>query len=99
MGESLACLIDLAASSDKVKGSTYTLMDKATGQTLSYTLPCGSPIPPRGGQEGFVAAGSTLLHDLLPKTPHSSLVKGKVDKQALYSNYTAASYDSSGVIH
>jgi hypothetical protein len=31
----LICLIDLVASTDKV-----------TGQTLTYTLPCGLPIPP-----------------------------------------------------
>ena len=45
-GKRLACLVDLAASSNKVEGSTYTVMDNVTGQTLTYTLPCGSPIPP-----------------------------------------------------
>jgi WD40 repeat protein len=44
-GKPLGCLIDLAASPDKVKGSTYTVTDAVTGQTLTYTLPCGSPIP------------------------------------------------------
>jgi hypothetical protein len=45
-GERLVCLIDLAVSSDKVKGSTYTVMDKVTGLAVAYTLPCGSPLPP-----------------------------------------------------
>ncbi|MDR2111577.1 MAG: hypothetical protein LBQ62_00485 [Candidatus Accumulibacter sp.] len=45
-GKRLGCLIDLAASSSKVKGSTYTLTDSVTGQAVTYTLPCGSPIPP-----------------------------------------------------
>lgn len=37
-GKPLGCLIDLAASPDKVKGSTYTVTDAVTGQTL--TIPC-----------------------------------------------------------
>ena len=44
-GKPLACLVDLAVSFRNVKGSTYTVRNAATGQTLTYTLPCGSPIP------------------------------------------------------
>jgi WD40 repeat protein len=44
-GKRLGCLIDLAASSKDVKGSTYTVKNAVTGQTVTYTLPCGSPIP------------------------------------------------------
>ena len=31
---------------NKAKGRTYKVLDKSTGKLHSYTLPCGSPIPP-----------------------------------------------------
>ncbi len=39
-------LFDVAVNSSEVKGITYNVYDKVTGQTITYTLPCGSPIPP-----------------------------------------------------
>jgi WD40 repeat protein len=39
------CMLDLACVSDKVEGSTYDVTDEH-GHTVTYTLPCGSPIPP-----------------------------------------------------
>jgi WD40 repeat protein len=39
-------LFDAAANTSEVKGITYNVYDKVTGQTVTYTLPCGSPIPP-----------------------------------------------------
>ncbi len=39
-------LFDAAANTSEVKGITYNVYDKVTGQTITYTLPCGSPIPP-----------------------------------------------------
>ena len=39
------CLMDIAASPSTVQGNTYSITDKY-GRVLTYTLPCGSPIPP-----------------------------------------------------
>jgi len=38
------CLMDLECSYDTASGLTYSIKDE-TGQTVTYTLPCGSPIP------------------------------------------------------
>ena len=40
----LTCLMDVECSGQDVKGNIYTVTDE-WGRTLSYTLPCGSPIP------------------------------------------------------
>ncbi|MDR0578657.1 MAG: WD40 repeat domain-containing protein [Candidatus Accumulibacter sp.] len=45
-GKPIACLIDLDASPEQAKGATHTVKDAVTGQIVTYTLPCGSPIPP-----------------------------------------------------
>jgi WD40 repeat protein len=39
-------LFDPAANSADVKGLTYTARDELTGQTVTFTMPCGAPIPP-----------------------------------------------------
>jgi len=39
-------LFDAAANTSEVKGITYNVYNQVTGQTITYTLPCGSPIPP-----------------------------------------------------
>ena len=39
-------LFDAAANTPEVKGIAYNVYDQVTGQTITYTLPCGSPIPP-----------------------------------------------------
>lgn len=39
-------LFDAAANTSEIKGSTYNIYDQVTGRTITYTLPCGSPIPP-----------------------------------------------------
>jgi WD40 repeat protein len=63
-GRLLARLIDLAVSPDTAKGSTYAVTDKATGQTVTYTQPCGSPIP----------SGATCKCDCVPgRVPTGSL--------------------------
>jgi len=38
------CLIDLAATPSSAKGATYSERNEL-GQVITYTLPCGSPIP------------------------------------------------------
>jgi WD40 repeat protein len=38
------CLLDLACVENTVKGLTYNVTDES-GRTITYTLPCGSPIP------------------------------------------------------
>ncbi|MDR1498479.1 MAG: hypothetical protein LBS59_08800 [Puniceicoccales bacterium] len=43
-GQHLGCLMDIAASTDEVKGTTFSMRSE-TGQIIVYTLPCGSPIP------------------------------------------------------
>jgi hypothetical protein len=39
-------LFDAAVNSSETKGLSYNVYDQVTGQTITYTLPCGSPIPP-----------------------------------------------------
>ncbi|MBX3278400.1 MAG: hypothetical protein KF868_10400 [Acidobacteria bacterium] len=39
-------LFDAAVNTTEVKGITYNVYDQVTGRTVTYTLPCGSPIPP-----------------------------------------------------
>jgi WD40 repeat protein len=38
-------LFDRLANDPETKGRTYTVYDRVTGQRITYTLPCGSPIP------------------------------------------------------
>ena len=40
----VSCLIDLDCSKNTVDGVTYDVVDES-GRTVTYTLPCGSPIP------------------------------------------------------
>ena len=44
MIELLNCLVDMKAVKKGTKANTYTTTN-ASGQTITYTLPCGSPIP------------------------------------------------------
>ncbi len=44
--EFLAYLFDKNVNKSSVKGVAYNVKDKVTGRTITYTLPCGSPIPP-----------------------------------------------------
>ena len=44
-GDLLTCLLDLRASPSSVKGVTVKMRNEY-GQIVTYTLPCGSPIPP-----------------------------------------------------
>ena len=39
-----SCPIDLDATSDEVEGVTYETTS-STGETITYTLPCGAPVP------------------------------------------------------
>lgn len=39
-----ACLMDVACSGQEVKGGVYTVKDEF-GETRTYTLPCGTPLP------------------------------------------------------
>ena len=43
-GNHITCLIDLEASPSSAKGMTFKMQNEY-GQTVTYTLPCGSPIP------------------------------------------------------
>ena len=43
-GNSIKCLMDLKCTSSTVKGITFTATNEY-GQQITYTLPCGSPIP------------------------------------------------------
>jgi WD40 repeat protein len=49
-------LFDPAAGG--VDGITYNVLDKVTGRTITYTMPCGSPIPP----------GATCICNCVPST-------------------------------
>lgn len=51
-------LFDPAANTPDTKGLTYNVYDRITGQTMTYTLPCGSPIPP----------GATCMCNCVPGT-------------------------------
>jgi len=42
-GQEIACMVDLTASTESVEGIEYTVSE--SGQTVTYTMPCGSPIP------------------------------------------------------
>jgi WD40 repeat protein len=44
-GKELLCLMDLDANYKTAEGITYKAEDQS-GQVITYTLPCGSPIPP-----------------------------------------------------
>jgi hypothetical protein len=56
-GDSGRCLLDLKCNKSDVKGVTYTVHDES-GQMISYTLPCGSPLP----------AGATCTCNCVPGT-------------------------------
>jgi WD40 repeat protein len=43
-GAPITCMIDLATNAANVKGVAYQ-QKNAAGETVTYTLPCGSPIP------------------------------------------------------
>ena len=43
--EIIGCPVDLKEMKDDTKGIEVKGTDPATGQTVTYTLPCGSPIP------------------------------------------------------
>ena len=43
--EILGCPVDLKEMKDDTKGIEIKGTDPATGRTITYTLPCGSPIP------------------------------------------------------
>jgi WD40 repeat protein len=43
-GKFISCMADMAATPDTVKGATVHMQNEY-GQTITYTLPCGSPIP------------------------------------------------------
>lgn len=44
--EFVSYFFDKTVTSSSVKGVAYNVKDKVTGRTITYTLPCGSPIPP-----------------------------------------------------
>ena len=43
-GTLFSCPIDLDVTSDEVEGVTYEITS-STGETITYTLPCGAPMP------------------------------------------------------
>ena len=43
-GEAISCMVDLSVSGGEVQGIEYEM--EVEGQTVTYTLPCGSAIPP-----------------------------------------------------
>ncbi|AWI10462.1 hypothetical protein CKA38_02545 [Ereboglobus luteus] len=44
-GKQLSCLADMAANPANREGATVHMRNEY-GQTITYTLPCGSPLPP-----------------------------------------------------
>ncbi len=62
--EFLSFLFDKIANEKSVKGISYNVKDKVTGRTISYTLPCGSPIPP-----GAVCTCNCVPGTYTPYTP------------------------------
>lgn len=51
-------LFDAAANPSDTKGMTYNVYDQILGRTVTFTLPCGSPIPP----------GATCICNCVPGT-------------------------------
>ncbi len=66
-GKQTACLLDLECNEKKTKGLEYDVTTEE-GETISYTLPCGSPIP-----EGTVCTCNCVPGKIAPaKAPSSS---------------------------
>ena len=42
-GKEVSCMVDLAVNDEGIEGSEYSL--EVEGETVTYTLPCGSPLP------------------------------------------------------
>jgi WD40 repeat protein len=57
-------LFDPKSAASDVKGVTYNKYDRVTGETATYTLPCGSPIPP-----GAVCTCNCVPGTYLPTPP------------------------------
>jgi hypothetical protein len=56
--EARTYLFDPVANDQSAKGVAFRVLDPTTGRTVTYTLPCGSPIPP----------GATCVCNCVPGT-------------------------------
>ena len=70
-GKRLARLMDLKASQSAAHGITYTATNE-TGQVITYTLPCGSPIPSGAVCTCNCVPGSFVVRDTSPSPPARS---------------------------
>jgi WD40 repeat protein len=70
-GKLSACLMDLKCSPSTVKGITYTGVNEY-GQSITYTLPCGSPIPPGATCTCNCVPGSVCSCVSVPSRPSRS---------------------------
>lgn len=61
----IGCPVDLKEMNDDTKGIEIKGTDPMTGQTVTYTLPCGSPIP-----EGAVCVCNCVAGDLCSCVGH-----------------------------
>ena len=62
-GEFVSCLPDLADNPESVKGAVFSVTSE-TGQTVTYTLPCGAAIP-----AGAVCACNCVPGSMKPPAP------------------------------
>ena len=58
--ELYASLFDPAANAEDVEAVSYNVYDTITGRLVTYTLPCGSPIPPGAHLYVQLRAGDVL---------------------------------------
>jgi hypothetical protein len=71
-GKELFCLMDLGANYRTAEGITYK-SENQFGQAITYTLPCGSPIPP-----GAVCVCNCVPGSLAMPTGHTQQFAGTV---------------------
>jgi WD40 repeat protein len=71
-GKELFCLMDLEANYKTAEGITYK-SENQLGQAITYTLPCGSPIPP-----GAVCVCNCVPGSLAMPTGHTQQFSGTV---------------------
>jgi WD domain, G-beta repeat len=70
-GELRACLVDLKVSPSASEGNRYEVRT-ASGRTVSYTAPCGTPIPP-----GAICTCNCVPGSVAPPAPPSSNSGGR----------------------
>ena len=62
-------LFDRTVNDPTAKGVSFQILDPSTGRTVTYTLPCGSEIPPGAKCVCNCVAGTELSPQTHPPTP------------------------------